>query len=60
MGRRTGRPRRGQTEDVLDALYDLGETVPVKTTEAHRRWPRGGVGSGRHPGRLTWPPPPPG
>lgn len=34
---RAGRPRRGQTEDVLDALYDLGETVPVKTTEAHRR-----------------------
>lgn len=24
-----------QTEDVLNALYDLGETVPVKTTEAH-------------------------
>ena len=37
VGRRAGRPRRGQTEDVLDALYDLGETVPVKTTEAHRR-----------------------
>ncbi|MEH1017411.1 TIGR04053 family radical SAM/SPASM domain-containing protein [Micromonospora sp. CPCC 206060] len=25
-----------QTEDVLNALYDLGETVPVKTTEAHQ------------------------
>jgi radical SAM protein len=24
-----------ETEDVLHALYDLGETVPVKTTEAH-------------------------
>lgn len=24
-----------QTEDVLNALYDLGESVPVKTTEAH-------------------------
>jgi radical SAM protein len=24
-----------QTEDVLHALYDLGENVPVKTTEAH-------------------------
>ncbi|MFG2053207.1 TIGR04053 family radical SAM/SPASM domain-containing protein [Micromonospora sp. NPDC048930] len=24
-----------QTEDVLNVLYDLGETVPVKTTEAH-------------------------
>lgn len=24
-----------QTEDVLHALYDLGEHVPVKTTEAH-------------------------
>lgn len=24
-----------QTEDVLHLLYDLGETVPVKTTEAH-------------------------
>ncbi|MEV4492545.1 TIGR04053 family radical SAM/SPASM domain-containing protein [Micromonospora coxensis] len=24
-----------QTEDVLNILYDLGETVPVKTTEAH-------------------------
>lgn len=23
------------TEDVLNALYDLGETIPVKTTEAH-------------------------
>ncbi len=23
------------TEDVLNILYDLGETVPVKTTEAH-------------------------
>jgi radical SAM protein len=23
------------TEDVLHALYDVGETVPVKTTEAH-------------------------
>ncbi|GGN49693.1 radical SAM protein [Actinoplanes campanulatus] len=23
------------TEDVLHALYDIGETVPVKTTEAH-------------------------
>lgn len=24
-----------ETEDVLNALYDLGENVPVKTTEAH-------------------------
>ncbi|MFI7542822.1 TIGR04053 family radical SAM/SPASM domain-containing protein [Actinoplanes sp. NPDC049599] len=24
-----------ETEDVLNILYDLGETVPVKTTEAH-------------------------
>ncbi len=24
-----------QTEDVLNVLYDLGETIPVKTTEAH-------------------------
>lgn len=24
-----------ETEDVLNALYDLGETLPVKTTEAH-------------------------
>ncbi|MFI7648598.1 TIGR04053 family radical SAM/SPASM domain-containing protein [Micromonospora sp. NPDC049460] len=24
-----------ETEDVLHVLYDLGETVPVKTTEAH-------------------------
>ncbi|WP_199516280.1 TIGR04053 family radical SAM/SPASM domain-containing protein [Nucisporomicrobium flavum] len=24
-----------ETEDVLHLLYDLGETVPVKTTEAH-------------------------
>jgi radical SAM protein len=24
-----------ETEDVLNVLYDLGETVPVKTTEAH-------------------------
>ncbi|MFR9775777.1 TIGR04053 family radical SAM/SPASM domain-containing protein [Micromonospora sp. MS34] len=34
-----GRDVRGldaaETEDVLNVLYDLGETVPVKTTEAH-------------------------
>jgi AdoMet-dependent heme synthase len=34
-----GRDLRGldaaATEDVLHALYDLGESVPVKTTEAH-------------------------
>ncbi|GIF15967.1 TIGR04053 family radical SAM/SPASM domain-containing protein [Actinoplanes teichomyceticus] len=34
-----GRGLRGldaaQTEDVLHTLYDLGEIVPVKTTEAH-------------------------
>ncbi|HET9519374.1 MAG TPA: TIGR04053 family radical SAM/SPASM domain-containing protein [Actinoplanes sp.] len=24
-----------ETEDVLNLLYDLGETIPVKTTEAH-------------------------
>ncbi|WP_280116071.1 TIGR04053 family radical SAM/SPASM domain-containing protein [Micromonospora orduensis] len=24
-----------ETEDVLNILYDLGETIPVKTTEAH-------------------------
>lgn len=24
-----------ETEDVLNAIYDLGENVPVKTTEAH-------------------------
>jgi radical SAM protein len=36
-GRGSGLPALGpaETEDVLNVLYDVGEQVPVKTTEAH-------------------------
>jgi MoaA/NifB/PqqE/SkfB family radical SAM enzyme len=41
-----------ETEDVLNALYDPGEVVPVKTTEAHhfRRVCPPGVGACRRTG----------
>ncbi|WIN00822.1 TIGR04053 family radical SAM/SPASM domain-containing protein [Actinoplanes oblitus] len=34
-GQALGSLDAAQTEDVLNFLYDLGETIPVKTTEAH-------------------------
>lgn len=34
-GRALGALDAAETEDALNILYDLGETVPVKTTEAH-------------------------
>lgn len=34
-GRDLGALSAAETEDVLHALYDVGRTVPVKTTEAH-------------------------
>jgi radical SAM protein len=34
-GRYLGALSATETEDVLHALYDVGRTVPVKTTEAH-------------------------
>lgn len=34
-GRDLGALSATETEDVLHALYDVGRTVPVKTTEAH-------------------------